>query len=117
MGATEGQRTAAPRARRAAAARVHGAHLVEVLAAALRGAEDVLAAMKQSNDRLDLLGAENDVLRVRENSGDSLADGALDIHEEGIGALHLSLELVHELLLGGVNVNEIDFHFVLDVIF
>ena len=86
----------------------------ELALAALRDCEDVLAAIKQSNEGKNLLGAEHDVLRVRENSGHGLADRALDIHEVGVGTLDLSLELVHELLLGGVNVNEIDFHFDFD---
>lgn len=62
---------------------------------------------------LHLRRAENDVLGVREHSAHGGADGALDVHEEGIRALNLSLELVHVLLFSGVNVNEIDFHFVL----
>lgn len=62
------------------------------------------------------IGAEDDVLGVGEHSADGLADGALDVHEEGIGALDLSLKLVHVLLLSGVNINQIDFHFVLDVL-
>ena len=51
---------------------------------------------------------------MRVNGVNCLALWALDIHEVGVGTLDLSLELVHELLLGGVNVNEIDFHFDFD---
>ena len=77
----------------------------ELALATLGHAEDVLA-----------VGAEHDVLGVGEHTGHSLADGALDVHEVGVGALNLSLQLVHELLLGGVNVNEIDFHFDFDAL-
>ncbi len=51
---------------------------------------------------------------MRENSRHGLANRALDVHEVGVRGLDLSLELVHELLLGRVNVNEIDFHFDFD---
>ena len=64
----------------------------------------------------NLRRAEDDVLGVREYSADGLTDGALHIHEVRIGALDLSLELVLVLLFGWVNVNKIDFHFVLDVL-
>lgn len=57
-----------------------------------------------------LLLANDDPLWVRENSGDRVAHWAFDVHEEGIWGLNLSLELVLGSLVGGVNVEKIDFH-------
>lgn len=71
---------------------------------------------KDKNGWFHLRRAKNDVLGVREHSAHGRANGASDVHEEGIGALDLSLELVHVLFLVGVNINQIDFHFVLDVL-
>ena len=38
--------------------------------------------------------AEDDGLRVAEDRGDGEAAGALDVHEEGVRALHQALQLV-----------------------
>lgn len=43
---------------------------------------------------LSARATDNDGLGVRENSGDGEAARALDIHEERVGVLHKSLELV-----------------------
>ena len=56
------------------------------------------------------LVAGADVLNMRENGVDSLALGALDVHEEGVWALYKSLELVAVLFLDGVDVKKINFH-------
>jgi len=45
---------------------------------------------------------------VREDSRDREATGALDIHEEGVGRLHETLELVLPGLVLGGGVKEID---------
>lgn len=45
---------------------------------------------------------------MREDSGDSEATRALDIHEERVGVLHKSLELVAASLLLGGGVEKVD---------
>lgn len=52
--------------------------------------------------------ADNDGLGVREDGGDSEATGALDVHEERVGVLHKSLELVAASLLLGGGVKKVD---------
>ena len=66
-------------------------------------------------------GAEHDVARsakdhglcVAEDGGDLEASGALDVHEEAIGGLHKSLELVCAGLGLHGGVEQIDRHFYL----
>jgi len=52
--------------------------------------------------------ADNDGVGVRENGGDCEASGALDVHEEGAGSGHESLELVLASLSGRGGVEEIN---------
>ena len=66
--------------------------------------------LKQGQGRGDLLFAEADALAVGEDGVDGLALGALDVHEEGVGRLDESLELVHLEFFLGVGVEEVDFH-------
>jgi len=51
--------------------------------------------------------ADDDSLGVREDGGDVDAAGALDVHEEAVGRLHQTLELVLPLLNCGVGVQEV----------
>ena len=51
-------------------------------------------------------------LSVRENSGDMKASGALDIHEETVGRLNQSLQLVLGLLVGLRGVEQILGHII-----
>jgi len=48
---------------------------------------------------LSAAAAEDNRLRVREHRGDSEATRALDVHEERVGVLNQTLELVAALLL------------------
>ena len=57
---------------------------------------------------LSAAAAEDNRLGVRENSGDGEAARALDVHEERVGALNQTLELVAVLLLLVRWVNEVD---------
>lgn len=45
---------------------------------------------------------------MREDGGDGEATGALDVHEERVGVLHKSLELVRASLLLGGGVKKVD---------
>ena len=52
--------------------------------------------------------ADDNGLGVREDGGDGEATGALDVHEERVGVLHKSLELVRASLLLGGGVKKVD---------
>lgn len=57
---------------------------------------------------LSARAANNDGLGVREDGGDGEATRALDVHEERVGVLHKSLELVAASLLLGGGVKKVD---------
>jgi hypothetical protein len=57
-----------------------------------------------------LLFAKNYILWMRENSIDSLALGAFNIHEERIWALDFSFKFVSVYLISWVYVKKVDFH-------
>ncbi|KAI3477263.1 hypothetical protein L1887_61080 [Cichorium endivia] len=59
-------------------------------------------------EHLGARAADNDGLGVREDGGDGEAAGALDVHEERVGVLHKSLELVAASLLLGRGVEEVN---------
>ena len=59
-------------------------------------------------ENLRAAAADNHRLGVREHSSDSKAARALDVHEERVGALNQTLELVAASLLLGRRVDEID---------
>lgn len=59
-------------------------------------------------ENLGARAADNNGLGVREDSGDGEATGALDVHEERVGVLHKSLELVRASLLLGGGVEKVD---------
>lgn len=48
--------------------------------------------------------ADHNALGVTEHGCDSVATGALDIHEVGVGVLHQALQLVLAFLLSGQRV-------------
>ena len=57
-----------------------------------------------------LLFAKNYILWMRENSVDSLALGAFNIHKERIRALDFSFKFVSVYLISWVYVKKVDFH-------
>lgn len=57
---------------------------------------------------LSARAANNNSLGVREDGGDGEATRALDVHEERVGVLHKSLELVAASLLLGGGVKKVD---------
>lgn len=59
-------------------------------------------------ENLGTRAADNNGLGVREDGGDGEAAGALDVHEERVGVLHKSLELVRASLLLGGGVKKVD---------
>ena len=59
-------------------------------------------------EHLGARAADNHGLGVREDGGDSEAARALDVHEERVGVLHKSLELVAASLLLGGGVEKVD---------
>lgn len=59
-------------------------------------------------EHLGARAADNHGLGVREDGGDSEAARALDVHEERVGVLHKSLELVRASLLLGGGVQKVD---------
>ena len=60
-------------------------------------------------EELSAFGAVDGGLRVGEDGGDVSAL-RFDIHEEGFGCLHQSLELVLPFLLTGIDVNKVHVH-------
>ncbi|SNX83258.1 uncharacterized protein MEPE_01965 [Melanopsichium pennsylvanicum] len=59
-------------------------------------------------ENLSARAANNNGLSVREDSGDGEATRALDVHEERVGVLHKSLELVAASLLLSGGVKKVD---------
>lgn len=59
-------------------------------------------------ENLSARAADDDGLGVGEDGGDGEATRALDVHEERVGVLHKSLELVRASLLLGGGVQKVD---------
>eukprot|EP00356_Strombidium_inclinatum_P002663 CAMPEP_0170478636 /NCGR_PEP_ID=MMETSP0208-20121228/119_1 /TAXON_ID=197538 /ORGANISM="Strombidium inclinatum, Strain S3" /LENGTH=89 /DNA_ID=CAMNT_0010750929 /DNA_START=411 /DNA_END=681 /DNA_ORIENTATION=+ len=68
-----------------------------------------LSTSGEAEDELAVAAGDNS-LGVREDSVDVLALRAFDIHEEGVGALDESLQLVLGNFDGLVGVKKINFH-------